>query len=413
MKVWKKILVCAVAIMMITVIQTSIYVSVSTNAIVSIDTQHSYLQLFAGDVSVSGESIGGHDHEYLLEYTMEDGFRLNLGTWGGHNEFVSSAAFGVANAGGSDLLINGVRVEGDHADEFIDSVKVWFHGAEHDSVLNTENSIPVIDSSIVYSDHLRLTSVDQGAYQDGFLLIDGAESNANWMPSYEGGDDYLWHLPNDEEISFDRSNAGVNNDASAVWLRFETDPTAVPDGTEITDFTIHFDVEYIPGDPPGPLFEEDFTGVDPGDVPSGWTFNNIYAPDRWGVSNTDDAGGESPELKFMDAGWSRTDDFRVFTPDIDVNGAVNLELRLKQRGLWSSGTVTALGIAYGSGGETWIGWLDDPIVSGSFGPDTYTFTIEDYSHDQIQFYFRIDGDEDVYEYWAIDDIVLIDTDAIE
>ncbi len=408
MKVWKKILVCAVAIMMITVIQTSIYVSVSTNAIVSIDTQHSYLQLFAGDVSVSGESIGGHDHEYLLEYTMEDGFRLNLGTWGGHNEFVSSAAFGVANAGGSDLLINGVRVEGDHADEFIDSVKVWFHGAEHDSVLNTENSIPVIDSSIVYSDHLRLTSVDQGAYQDGFLLIDGAESNANWMPSYEGGDDYLWHLPNDEEISFDRSNAGVNNDASAVWLRFETDPTAVPDGTEITDFTIHFDVEYIPGDPPGPLFEEDFTGVS--GIPDGWT---EVPTGRWETVVDDRAGGTAPELKF-DRSPSTTDTFRIYTPAIDSTGYEEFELSFAHF-MDDSGDRYSIRVETSSDGEDWDTiWSLSP--SDDVGPETVTIDFSDNVGSET-FYIAWTLDGNTFDVgfwgWRIDDIVLMDTDTIE
>ena len=236
MKMWKKLMVFAVSILLISAILAAQYVSVQTGAVLSINTQHADLQLFAGDPSVAGESLGGLNHNYTLEYVAGDGFRLNLGTWGEQNEFISTAAFGVANAGGANIRIVGVRIEGDHAGALADSISMYAHGNEHGVEL-AGTHVDLLDGAWGYI-QLNATAPG-GAYDGGNLLIDGA-ANAEWVTSDEDGDHSLWYLDPAETLTF----VGADEDeecGNAFWVRIEVDPSTAAD---IEDATIYFDVEY-------------------------------------------------------------------------------------------------------------------------------------------------------------------------
>jgi hypothetical protein len=72
------------------------------------------------------------------------------------------------------------------------------------------------------------------------------------------------------------------------------------------------------------LFEEDFTGVAVGQIPAGWERNL----DNWGVVNTANAGGVSPEMRMY---WSpsATGRFYLITPYFDTAGYDEITLEFK------------------------------------------------------------------------------------
>ena len=245
MKMWKKLMVFAVSILLISAILAAQYVSVSTNAYLQIDTQHAELQLFAGDPSIAGTSIGGINHDYLLEYDGTAGFMVNLGTWGAQNQFISTAAFGVANAGGATIRITNIRIvdaDGDNHTEFLAATTIIIHGDYHALEDNGETFVDV--SAWEGGDYIELLANDTaGAYYDSVLNITNEEDDitASWVESGSDGDD-LWYLDPEADIPFPGKNEpGTSN---AFWVRIEVDPSGVVDGTEMDDVYIFFDVIY-------------------------------------------------------------------------------------------------------------------------------------------------------------------------
>ncbi len=81
------------------------------------------------------------------------------------------------------------------------------------------------------------------------------------------------------------------------------------------------------------IFFEDFSGVEEDAIPAGWMRTHT----NWGVSNTNLAGGEAPEMRF-NFSPSATDVFRLTTPLIDAGGFSQVAMAFKQHINHYSGT---------------------------------------------------------------------------
>ena len=228
MKMWKKLMVFAVSILLISAILAAQYVSVQVDSIViDIDTQFAGLQIGAGDSSISSSGLGDLDHDYTLEYVEGTGFQLNFGIWGEHNAFTSTAAFFIANAVPEDVYITGFEAfnsTGDPVSLITYGITMYLHNDEHAAELGSDY-INVNDMSTV--NYVHLVGVTDAYGDAGNLTITGAVTNATWQESSAGGDS-LWWLDSAEELAAGLGEAGTG---SAVWVRISISPA-----TPMTDF---------------------------------------------------------------------------------------------------------------------------------------------------------------------------------
>lgn len=160
------------------------------------------------------------------------------------------------------------------------------------------------------------------------------------------------------------------------------------------------------------IFSEDFTGIEPGEIPVGWMRTHV----NWGVSNTNYANGEVPEMVFYYSP-SSVDIFKLMTPVIDASGLSNISLSFKQLINHFSGTYS-LKIQTSPDGATWttrwehIAKSDEAATKerGETNPDaTKEEIFVDLSMLDGQTYylaFVFEGDSYNINNWRIDDIML-------
>jgi len=264
MKLWKNLMVVAVALLLISAIMAAQYIAVETDAVLSVDTQHAGLQIAASDPSLSAE-----DHQWLLEYSEENSFQLDLGTWGEQNKFVSSQAFLIANAGEAPFKISGVTVTttdspdtqllgnniniwllyeetGDPATDGT-GVQVWDAETHTDGTANTGDLYFLND--VVTGDSGIAEPYDGGNLQiwhTGTETGEDVESGAAaWLDSGTG--DELWVYSEDDATTwnaalFDDGTISTPN-SNAVWVYIEVVPTEEMAGGSVTG-TLSFDIEY-------------------------------------------------------------------------------------------------------------------------------------------------------------------------
>ncbi|MCB5234935.1 MAG: carboxypeptidase regulatory-like domain-containing protein [Candidatus Cloacimonetes bacterium] len=150
----------------------------------------------------------------------------------------------------------------------------------------------------------------------------------------------------------------------------------------------------------GVFFQEDFSGMDLNQVPSGWVSSSNY----WKVRNSNDAGGSSPELGFMS---SETGVFRIHTPAIDISGASDLELILTQTTYDADdpGPYTLkLDVSNDATNWTTVWSVVDP---SDFVYETFTYSLSNFaSWDTIYLSWVFDGIGYECDGWWIDDIFL-------
>jgi len=229
MKMWKKLMVPVLVIVLTSALMGAQYMSIETEATLEIDTEEAALQIAAGDSAVDPDS----ESDYLLEY--EDGFNVNLGTWGEQNEFKSTAAFMLVNAGGSDIAITGLEIEeniGNHID-------MWFHGSEHTRDTPDEDYRAWNSNNDGWeSEDVELSAIDEPyGGDDDALQVQTAEDTYEEASSESLGDEDHWVFDNDLEIeTFDASSNGA-------WVYIEVDPDVYED-EDITG-TLTFEVEEV------------------------------------------------------------------------------------------------------------------------------------------------------------------------
>ncbi len=162
-------------------------------------------------------------------------------------------------------------------------------------------------------------------------------------------------------------------------------------------------------------FTEDFSGVANGAMPEHWMRTHT----NWSVWNSNNAGGESaPELRFR---WSyTTGTFRAITPLINASGIEKIALMLKHSVNDHSGDYT-LKIQTTLDGETWLDqWetyiapnKDNPadrnaVSRGNIAPTDIEILLDDVAGETFRIAFVFEGNSNNFNYWYIDDILLID-----
>ncbi len=149
-------------------------------------------------------------------------------------------------------------------------------------------------------------------------------------------------------------------------------------------------------------FSEDFTGVDEDEIPPGWSKDS----DNWGVSNTNSASGEPPEMQF-DYLPGQIGRFYLTTPMINTTGVEALELSYKNYLNHFSGPYTLSVVTIANGEEhlieEWVNPEDMPA-------EKMIFNLTDISHgvgaDEFQLAWVFDGDPWNLNWWRFDDINL-------
>ncbi|HTX89069.1 MAG TPA: T9SS type A sorting domain-containing protein [Bacteroidales bacterium] len=153
---------------------------------------------------------------------------------------------------------------------------------------------------------------------------------------------------------------------------------------------------------------EDFSsGIMP---PAGWTIDNLA--NQWSISNTNSAGGVSPEGMFTYI--SQTATTRLISPSVDLTGLTQVTLMFSHYYNVYTSPVPMIGVAtrHGSGGWTSV-WEVTP--TGNVGPETKVLTImsTDVGHSDFQFCFYLQGNLYNMNYWYLDDILLYNPSATD
>ncbi len=249
MKLWKKLMVFGVALLLISAIMAAQYISVSTDATLTVDTQTADLQIAASDPSLSEEG-----QQYLLEYDGT-GFELDLGTWGEQNQFTSSQAFLLVNAGESEIEFTGVEIGGarDASTDIGGSIDIYLSWEEDRD--GTTNSVHIWDSDSGETETAYyLNYIEGGIYDtgEGEMTIwhtgDASEAGnlgtAEYLDYGDGSDHWVYDDTTTtgemgESDPFDAGDtAGPNT--NAVWVHIDVNPDA--EFTDVTE-TIVFDVQ--------------------------------------------------------------------------------------------------------------------------------------------------------------------------
>ena len=248
MKMWKKLMVPVLVIVLTSALMGAQYIAVETDATLTVDTETADLQIAASDPSLSEDG-----QQYLLEYDGE-GFELDLGTWGEQNAFISSQAFLLVNAGESEIEITGVEIGGttdvesgsvganvdiylswqEDQDSETGAVQVWDNeGGDQESSYHLnyypEDIYGEGEMTIWHSgDHDN--EADTGTAE--YLSYDDGENIEHWVYNDDDATDYFG-----DDFA---DGSGETPNANAVWVHIEV----VPDeDIEDVQETIRFNVE--------------------------------------------------------------------------------------------------------------------------------------------------------------------------
>lgn len=149
------------------------------------------------------------------------------------------------------------------------------------------------------------------------------------------------------------------------------------------------------------LLQEDFSS---GAIPTGWQpFGNLQ---NFSVENTSNAGGIAPEFKFKGIP-EFNGALRFISPRVNTAGHTKLLLSFKQ---FYSSKGGSFKIAVETRAQTNSPWTEvySNVTSTNVGPETVTVIIDnsDIGSATFQLCFKVDGNSNAMNYWAIDDVVL-------
>jgi hypothetical protein len=146
------------------------------------------------------------------------------------------------------------------------------------------------------------------------------------------------------------------------------------------------------------LFNYNFSSCNPW-PPDGWSRTHT----NWKCSNSDNAGGSSPEARFYYYPIEYPEIFRLSSEPIDTTGYGAVEIQFKQYQPLKYGTYT-MEIETSPDGATW-----DTVWSnwGSIGPETTTIiTGENVGGDNFHIAFSVKTEYYSELYWSIDDLII-------
>lgn len=249
MKIWKKLMVIGVAIVLVSAIFATQYMSIQSNATLTIDTQSADLQIAAKDPAIGNQSA----HALLTD--TGSGYEMDLGTWGTQNNITSTEAMLLVNAGASEIKITGCTLDSDIADD----INVYLHdgamtpdtfesgtykkawsAASQSSTLTSDNAVHLAaNDTEAYDGNGNLTIMeDKGnSYGNAEWGSSGSQGGQQWYYNYtdpQGGTsingDFVW-------ASTDMADPSTN----AVWVYICLNGATL-DETAGTG-TLSFDVE--------------------------------------------------------------------------------------------------------------------------------------------------------------------------
>ncbi len=160
------------------------------------------------------------------------------------------------------------------------------------------------------------------------------------------------------------------------------------------------------------FFAEDFSGIGSGEIPAGWTRTHT----NWGATNTNNAGGEAPEMQFS---WtpSATDVFRLATPMLNATNMTNVHLAFKHMVNDYSGNYT-LKVQTSPDGITWTdqwqimiakseemaGKSRETTSERNVPPTEVMVDLEGVEMDNFYLAFVFEGNSFNINFWYLDDI---------
>lgn len=160
--------------------------------------------------------------------------------------------------------------------------------------------------------------------------------------------------------------------------------------------------EYCPGeDTVVILFEEDFTGENIQEIPTGWTAIDIP---NWYVDSSNITGGISPEMVFC---WypEINGTSRLVSPVIDASTASDLTLNFKHCVNYFNLTFNLMVQVSTDSGSTWNNvWMISPTEN--VGPEPVMVDLSGYDGQSFQIAWVFSGYSFNINYWYIDDIVV-------
>lgn len=152
------------------------------------------------------------------------------------------------------------------------------------------------------------------------------------------------------------------------------------------------------------IFSEDFSNGVP---PAGWTIDAL--PAQWSQSSSENAGGSAPEAKLTYTNGTHTT--RLISPEADLTGVSDVLFSFKHFLNDYSGAGYSIGVSTRSGGGAWTDvWTVNP--TGDIGPVGQDILISggDVGASDFQICIFLSGNMFNFDYWYIDDVVLLEPD---
>jgi len=136
-------------------------------------------------------------------------------------------------------------------------------------------------------------------------------------------------------------------------------------------------------------FHEDFSEIQDGSIPHNW----MRTHENWAVTNTDEAGGQSPEMQLSPLPMS-SGEVRLISPPLDFSTTTEAEMTFQthiEDSQWAGYTLT---VQTSVDGETWenTSWEHDASdkQGKEDGPQTIVIDLE-----------HLDGQEQVFVSWVL------------
>lgn len=148
-------------------------------------------------------------------------------------------------------------------------------------------------------------------------------------------------------------------------------------------------------------YTQDFTNVNPGQMPSGWMQTGSY----WSISNTNFSGGTVPELKFAGITGAFGSYHLMMNP---VNALANSTLQISFKSMLddnpsNEGAFSLKLQSSTDGGLNWVNqWAMMP--SGSLPSETYTADLNSLAGEFFMLAWVFEGEPNEVYGWFIDDI---------
>ncbi|MGB4099493.1 MAG: hypothetical protein WBM02_08810 [bacterium] len=157
---------------------------------------------------------------------------------------------------------------------------------------------------------------------------------------------------------------------------------------------------------PKPLpFIEDFTGVSKEEIPIDWARNHS----AWGVSETNKAGGVSPEIVFNKYKIGETGHYRLITPRLYGVSASSLALTFKHAVSRRIGDFTLHVETSMDGGIT---WQDQWSMNGDNFEGEVIIYLDAVVGHEFYLSFVFDGEAEANNMWSIDDVCIAETQKL-